>query len=288
MNGISTKVEIASQRWEIAFFWKEHYRRKCRYQWHDALQRTTTVAYPRTIALRNTGFKTAAGCTAVTRAAADRRKGLRTPGISVKEERRAETRGRRVPDGEGPSRGRARRWLAYAGPFTIPTQPYEKGLSSSFSWFRALRDFWISASLVTRESKTVGQVAASWKEGRERAKQRGAGEGGRSVPFQREPFQKRRATPWMASDLCDYNRKERKKKKEIVRDDISYSPLFLSPTLRSLILLSSSRDANFFQDGGTSPLPDYQKLPAVFSLEIFGLRHSSSSSLPSRPIFLFL
>lgn len=64
-------------------------------------------------------------------------------------------------------------------------------------------------------------------------------------------------------------------------------PPFLFPTLRSLILLFSSRDANFFQNDGTSPLPDYQKLPAVFSLEIFGLRHSSPSFPPSRLTWYF-
>ena len=59
-------------------------------------------------------------------------------------------------------------------------------------------------------------------------------------------------------------------------------PPFLFPTPRSPILLSSSRDANFFQNDGTSPLPDYQKIPAVFSLEIFGSRHRSPFLLPSR------
>lgn len=116
----------------------------------------------------------------------------------------------------------------YAGPFTtIFTQPYGKGLSSSLSWSRALRDFWISASLVTRESKTVGQVAASWKEGRERANQRGEGEGGISYPSNENPFRSvAQPLEWRAISAITTEKKE---KKEIVRDDISYSlsPLFI-------------------------------------------------------------
>lgn len=56
-------------------------------------------------------------------------------------------------------------------------------------------------------------------------------------------------------------------------------PFYSPPPLP--ILLSSSRDANFFQNDGTPSLPDYQKIPAVFSLEIFSSRHRAFPVSPS-------
>lgn len=68
-------------------------------------------------------------------------------------------------------------------------------------------------------------AGSSVVEGRTRANQRREGRG---IPFQkREPFQKRRATPWMASDLCDYNRKRKKKKRNCARWHLVLSPLFI-------------------------------------------------------------
>lgn len=104
-------------------------------------------------------------------------------------------------------------------------------------------------------------------------------EGYSLVPFSERTLFPRRATPERSLRL--HNGKEK-----IVRDDISrilpllstpFHPSFLFPTPRArLFSFSSSRDANFFQNDGTPPLPDYQKLPAVFSLEIFGSRQRSS------------
>lgn len=114
----------------------------------------------------------------------------------------------------------------YAGPFTISTQPYEKGLSSSLSWSRALRDFWISASLVTRESKTVGQVAASWKEGRERANQRGEGEGGyRTLPAR--TLSEASRNPLNGERSLRLQPKKKKKKKLCEMTSRTLSPPFI-------------------------------------------------------------
>lgn len=79
---------------------------------------TTTVTYPRTIVLRNTGFKIAVGCTAVTRGSWQK-KGVKDPGISVEEklqyaEEGILTKKDRREEGQGGG-------SLSAGPFTIPT-----------------------------------------------------------------------------------------------------------------------------------------------------------------------
>lgn len=148
--------------------------------------------------------------------------------------------------------------------------PYATPRKGSLFWFWALRDFWISASLVTREPKTVGQVASRRNEN-ERANSEREG----------ISYPSRARTLWSSVQPLNGERSLRLRQKKIVQDDISCSPPFLFPTPPLPILLSSSRDANFFQNDGTPLLPDYQKIPAVFSLEIFGSRHRSPLLSPS-------
>jgi len=170
------------------------------------------------------------------------------------------------------ARGRARRWPSPRGHSRHTLCALRKGslsprLSRPLLLTPALRDFWISASLVTREPKTVGQVA---RRGRTRVREReqeNRRRGGRRVTTRRVPF--RGENPFAGlqraqqplRDLRDYNGR-RKKLCEMT------SRTFLPPSLPPPSLLpispilprSSSRDADFFQNDGTLPLlPDYQK-----------------------------
>lgn len=128
-----------------------------------------------------------AGCTAVTRGSWQK-KGVKDPGTSVEEKRGAcSTRGGRDLDGVGPSsRGRTRRrWFFPRDHSRSLRNPTKKGVARlALLVPGALRDFWISASLVTREPKTVGQVASRRNESERANGERG--EGTRRVPFQSE------------------------------------------------------------------------------------------------------
>lgn len=94
--------------------------------------RTTTVIYPRMVVLIETQVSSPRQGVQLLRAAADRRKGLRTPYISMEEERRA---GRTRSKGllpmveEGPSREEGREGGSLRGAIhDLPSTPHEKGL----------------------------------------------------------------------------------------------------------------------------------------------------------------
>lgn len=147
-------------------------------------------------------------------AAADRRKGLRTlvhpwkrreepqhaeEGILAEKDRREE--------GGGSLRG------IIHDPCATP----RKGSLVSLFWSRALRDFWISASLVTREPKTVGQVAS-----RRNESERANGEReGISYPS-------RARTLWSSVQPLNGERSLRlQRKKNCARWHLVLSPLFI-------------------------------------------------------------
>lgn len=180
--------------------------------------RYDTVTYPHTIVLRNTGlYKTAVGCTAVTRGSWQK-KGVKDPGTSV-EKRGAATRGGRDLDGEGPSRGRTRRWFSPRDHSRSLRNPMKKVSHLALLVLGPSRflDFRVFSN-----PRTENSWAGSIKEERKRASQRW--EGRDIVPFQNENPLKQRATlEWRAISAITT--------KKIVQDDISCSPPFLFPTL---------------------------------------------------------
>lgn len=218
--------------------------------------RTTTVTYPRTIVLRNTGFKTAVGCTAVTHGSWQK-KGVKDPGTSVEEKRRAATRGGRDLDEEGPSRGRTRRWFSPRDHSRSLRNPTKRVALLVLGPSRFL-DFRVFSNPRTENS---------WAGSVENERANGEREG--------ISYPSRARTLWSSVQPLNGERSLRLQQKKLCEMTSHALPPFYSPPSRLPILLSSSRDANFFQNDGTPSLPDYQKIPAVFSLEIFRSRHRS-------------
>lgn len=114
-------------------------------------------------------------CTAVARQLTEK-KGLRTPDSCVRKkgENAQGGRGRRRRTFAGTKKGwrvgdrgdRGSERAAEKRSCRAIESLHEGEEKKKVSWLGALRDFWISASLVTREAKTVGQVASSRKKNR--------------------------------------------------------------------------------------------------------------------------